>query len=240
MKSNWNFFTERLVRYAAPFRWELLGLAVLNIVMAGLGILGTVMTAAILFVLTGRYQQAGESIVGTMDFSNIWRIGLGDLAPTLFKTLGLSPDVNPFFLIVAFSSLNVGCVVLVSTLRYLAGLMGMRVGLEAGRHAQIDFFKHLLSLSFRFYHVEKTAELVSRMENDAKNSVTTICDIIPTLITELVRLGFFILITVNASPFLLLIVLSAGAIQTGMAQLVVKPIRKFVRRGLNPVSYTHL
>ncbi|MEM9296783.1 MAG: ABC transporter ATP-binding protein [Bacteroidota bacterium] len=231
------FFFKRIQLYAGPYKWALLLLAFLNVIMAILSLMSTVATAGVLYVITGRYKEAqrGETIINldNINFSELFQLGLQDLAPELFAILGFSDGQEPFQIILYLSIMNVVFLVATSLLRYLAGLLGFHIGLKAGKHAQMDFFEHLLGLSFRFYHQEKTAELVSRMENDAKTSVASICDIIPSFITETIRLFFYVIITYNASPFLLIVVICAGSFQMGVVQFVVKPVRKLVRKGLN-------
>jgi ABC-type multidrug transport system fused ATPase/permease subunit len=206
----------RCARPQGPWIALLVGLTLLA---NGLLVLQPIVLAAILSAILGTAGAAGAS--GPLfDLNSVGARFLAWLGPaggdglTLLLTLGL--------LYVAQSALA-------STVDYAAYLTALRVKIGATRRLQTDLLRHLLDLDLRFFHREKSGELMSRVTQDAVNTAVGVGPLVRSLLHHTIQLVAYSLYLVSTSTWLTVGALVLVVLHFVLAQGLKWPIRTLTR-----------
>ncbi|HKX06080.1 MAG TPA: ABC transporter ATP-binding protein, partial [Methylomirabilota bacterium] len=100
------------------------------------------------------------------------------------------------------------------------------IRVRVGAAMQMDLFRHLLSLSMRFFTQHRTGELVSRLETDTRAASGGLETIVCTVLTAPVLIAFYGYLMVRTSPKLVIAALGAVVLHVGVTRVMRGPIRR--------------
>lgn len=213
--------------YARPLWKTILLLLLLSMLANLLVVVQPMLLAAILSLILGRGGVAASQGEAFFDLNSLgarvmeWLNPLsGDLAHSVFV-------LGALFLVQA---------VVVGGLNYSASLAALRVRVRATQMIQLDLMRHLLPLGLRFFHREKTGELISRLTQDATNTARGIGPLVRSFIHHGVQIAVFGAYLFSTNVGLSVGALGFIALQFGLNQVLKKPVRTRTRRVLDVMA----
>ncbi len=220
-------FAGLLARYALPF-WHVNALLVVLTLLSNL--LNVVRPALLAGVLVG---LIGERAASPPPHGPIF--DLNHLGARVLQWLHLSSD-DALGTLTRLAIIYGLLGVLAAALDYGAFLAANGVKVRASRRIQLDLLHHLLSLSLRFFHMQKSGELMSRLTQDATNAAVGLGPLIRSFVhhgTQIVVYGVYlystsILLTIGAVGLLI--------VQFALTQVLRQPVRTLNRRLLDVLA----
>ncbi len=127
-----------------------------------------------------------------------------------------------------------GCYVVQSLLasgfEYGAYLMAVRIRVGATILLQSDLIKHLLALDLRFFHRQRSGEMMSRLTQDAANTALGLGPLIRGVLHHSIQLIFYGLYLVTTSAWLTLEALGIVLLHFILTRLLQRPMRMQSKR----------
>jgi len=215
-------FVRLLRNYTAPYWWALALLLLASYLGTALAALFPVLMAPILDLALGTpgVATAGGAAPATGGLS------LHNLGAAFFRWLGISAVEDRFRAIVLLAIAYTAAGTLKGLVDFGNYLLAMWIRVRATSALQADLFRHLLGLSIGFFNRQRTGELVSRLEADARSATSGLEVIVGALMTAPVLIAFYGYLLVSTSPKLVLAACGAAVFHYGLTRLVRGPIRR--------------
>lgn len=125
----------------------------------------------------------------------------------------------------------------ISILLYLLNfgvyLLALWIRINSEREIQKDLFAHVISLSLDFFHRKRTGELISRLDQDTRATVSGLANIARSVIVSSFLAFFYSALLIRTNVRLTLFIILAGALHYGLTQLIRNPIKQRVRDQFN-------
>ena len=204
--------------YLVP-HWRMVALLLVTSYLAtALAALFPVLMAPILDLALG--GPAGRSPGGSGDLS------LANLGAAFFRWIGVNEVGDRFRAVALLCLAYVAVGFLKGWLDFGNFLLALWIRVRAGAAMQMDLFRHLLSLSMRFFAQHRTGELVSRLETDTRAASGGLETIVCTALTAPVLIAFYGYLMVRTSPKLVIAALGAVALHVSVTRVMRGPIRR--------------
>jgi subfamily B ATP-binding cassette protein MsbA len=211
-------FLSLLRGYLAP-HWRAVALLLVTSYLAtALAALFPVLMAPILDLALG--GPAGPSTGGSRGLS------LANLGAAFFRWIGVNEVGDRFRAVALLCAAYVAVGFLKGWLDFGNFLLALWIRVRAGAAMQMDLFRHLLSLSMRFFAQHRTGELVSRLETDTRAASSGLETIVCTVLTAPVLIAFYGYLMVRTSPTLVIAALGAVALHVSVTRVMRGPIRR--------------
>ena len=188
-----------------------------------LAALGPVLMAPILELALG----SGDLVAGAP--RAVGDLSLRNLAAALFHWLGIAGVESRFraiaVLCVAFFAVGF----LKGWVDYGNYVLALWIRVRAAIAMQRALFGHLLHLPLAFFNRQRTGELVSRLDEDVRATVSGVEAVVITLLTTPVLVVVYGYLMVRTSPRLVLAALAAVALHYGVGRAIRGAIRRHTR-----------
>jgi subfamily B ATP-binding cassette protein MsbA len=153
-------------------------------------------------------------------------VNLNNLGAAFFQWTGIGAVHEPFRAILILCLAYVAVGVLKGWADFAGYLLGLWIRVRAIAAMQLDLFRHLLSLSMRFFTAHKTGELISRLDTDTRAAAAGLETIVGTVLSAPVLIAFYGWLLVRTSPRLVVAAAGALLLHYGITRLVRGPIRR--------------
>jgi subfamily B ATP-binding cassette protein MsbA len=211
-------FLELLQSYLAP-HWGAVALLLTTSYLAtALAALFPILMAPILDLALG--GQGGAPTGGPGGLS------LANLGAAFFRWIGVHEVGDRFRAVALLCVAYVAVGIFKGSLDFGNFLLALWIRVRAVASMQMDLFRHLLSLSMRFFTQHRTGELVSHLETDTRAASSGLETIVCTALTAPVLIAFYGYLMVRTSPKLVVAALCAAAMHVGVTRLMRGPIRR--------------
>lgn len=214
-----------LGRYARP-RWKRIALLVALTVMANVLLVAQpAVLAALLALIVGQGGSAPHPSAANV-------FSLNDLGLRCLSWLRLETGESLTALLI-LSGLYVALALVVFGFTYAARMVSLRLGASTTAHLQSDVLRHLLAMDLRFFHREKSGELLSRLTHDAETTALGLGPLILGVLHHGSQLVIYGLYLVSTSVWL-----TAGAAAVIVAHFALtnglkRPVRRLTRAVLD-------
>jgi len=204
-------------RYLGPYWWAL-GLLLLSSYLAtALAGLLPVLMAPILDLALGVPVGRGGDGAG---------LSLKNLGAVFFRWVGVTSVDDRFHTILLLCAFYVTAGIVKSVLDFANHLLAVWIRVRATSAMRLDLFRHVLSLSLRFFTTHKTGELVSQIGTEAHRAIRALDGIVRTLLTAPILVAFYGYLLVRTSPRLVVAAAGAAVLHWVVTRGVRDPIRR--------------
>ncbi len=210
-----------LLVYARPF-WPLIAwLAVFAVIGNLVIVLQPLLLAALLSVLI-----PGQAPPAADNFFNLNLLGA-----RVLEWLGLNGQGSGDVFVLA--GLLLAQAIMAAGLSYAAYLTALRIRSGATRLIQEDLLRHLLALDLRFFHRQKSGELMSRITQDAVNMAQGLGPLLRGLTHESVQLVCYGLFLWHTSAWLTVTAVAIIAVHFLLTRALKRPLRTRTREAFD-------
>ena len=178
-------FTRLLRSYVAPYWWTVGLLLVTSYAATALAALFPVLMAPILDLALGTPPTGAAASATTPE-----ALSLRNLGAAFFQWLGIHSVDNRFRAIVVLCVVYVGAGFLKGWADFGNYVLALWIRVRATAALQGDLFRHLLGLSMSFFSRQRTGELVSRLDADARAATSGLETIVTSVLTAPVLIAF--------------------------------------------------
>jgi len=230
MKLNLTKDFERLIsllaRYSRPY-WKWVSLLIfLNFCVTFFAMVMPLFLATILDLAFGKASLAKQAFSSdSFNLNNLGSILLGFIGTngrSIFATIVI---LSLGYFVVAF---------LKGLVSFSGYLVALRIRVNAARDMQKDLFKHILSLSMRFFSKQRTGEIISRMEKDTLATISGLADnFLAQTLTAPVLIIFYGFLLFKTSYVLAVVGILGVILQLGISKGIASPIRRYVTDQFN-------
>jgi subfamily B ATP-binding cassette protein MsbA len=215
-------FLWALRRYLAPY-WPAVALLVLASYLAmGLGALLPVLLAPVLDLALGGASGTAPG-GGPVALSGL---SLKNLGAAFFQWLGIRSVEHPFRAMALLCLAYVAVGFLKGWVDFAGYLLALWVRVRATAAMQMDLFRHLLSLSMRFFTTQRTGELVSRLDHDTRAATYGLETVAGKALTAPVFIALYGYLLLRTSPRLVAAALAAVVLHFAVTRAIRGPIRR--------------
>jgi ATP-binding cassette, subfamily B, bacterial MsbA len=211
-------FLELLRSYLAPHWGAVALLLVTSYLATVLAALFPILMAPILDLALG-----GPTGARTGDHGGL---SLANLGAAFFRWIGVHEVGDRLRAVALLCAAYFTVGILKGSLDFGNFLLALWIRARAVASMQMDLFRHLLSLSMRFFTQHHTGELVSHLETDTRAASSGLETIVCTALTAPVLIAFYGYLMVRTSPKLVVAALGAAAMHVGVTRLIRRPIRR--------------
>jgi subfamily B ATP-binding cassette protein MsbA len=162
--------------------------------------------------------------VPTIDLT-LASMDLNNLGQFMLSWLGLgsaTPWESVLRLGFAFFMISVG----IAVLGFVNYLLALKIKIGAGRDIQVQLFNHLFTLSLDFFNQERIGEIIARLDQDTKNSISGLELSLRNLVVSPLLILYFGYLMFKTNVTLTLFVLAAGVMHYVLTQLIRVPLRQ--------------
>lgn len=212
------WFWRILCRYTGPYWWAVAALVATSYLATVLAALLPVLMAPILDLALGTPLGGGNV---TQD-----GLSLKNLGAAFFDWFGIRSVEGRFRAILILCGVYVLVGVLKGWVDFGNYLLALWIRVRATARLQVDLFRHLLGLSIGFFNRQRTGELLSRLDADARASTSGFETIIGTVFTAPILIGFYGYLLVRTSPRLAIAGVAATLLHVGVTRAIRGPIRR--------------
>ena len=152
---------------------------------------------------------------------------LSNLGAAFFAWIGVSAVDDRFRAILYLCLAYVAVGVLKGWLDFGNYMLALWIRMRAGTALQADLFRHLLSLSMRFFTRHRTGELVSRLSTDTLGATAGLETIVGTLVSAPVLILFYGYLLASTSPRLVGAAVGAAVLHYAVTRGIKGPVRRF-------------
>lgn len=222
--------------FVKPY-WKQIGLLVILLLgSTGLTSLQPIVMAPIIDVVLGQGTLFGDS--GAGETLSLSEVNLNNVDQYVSQLLNLG-GLDAWNIVLLLSAAYLIVVVLKAALESISFYFFSWVRVHAYRNLQGAAYSHLLSLSLDYFNVQRSGGLVSRLNQDAQSSVTSLVDIVRALAIAPVTILFYGVLLVRTNLGLLLLVGGIGVVQWLAARALRLPLRRLVRQEFDLIADVH-
>jgi subfamily B ATP-binding cassette protein MsbA len=218
-------FARLLRTYLTPYWLAVTGLVLLSYASVALAAFLPVLMAPILDLALGTPAPASAGATSAAP-AGLGGVSLQNLGAAFFQWLGVGAVTEPLRVIGWLCLGYVVVAVLKSWTDFASYLLALWIRVRVIAAMQMDLFRHLLSLSMRFFTGQRTGELVSRLDTDTRAAAGGLETIVGTALSAPVLIAFYGWLLVRTSPRLVLAALAAVALHYGVTRVLRGPIRR--------------
>jgi len=211
-----------LGRYVAPY-WPAVALLVgLSYASMTLAALLPVLLAPVLD-LALQPQAAVAPHRGPITLATL---SLQNLGAAFLQWIGAAPGQDRFRAIALLAAGYVAVGFLKGWTDFGSYLLALWIRVRAGAAMQMALLRHLLGLSMRFYTMQRTGELVSRLTTDTTAAAGGLETIVGTVLSAPVLIALYGYLMVRTSPRLVAAAAGAVLLHYAVTRLLRGPIRR--------------
>ncbi|MBX3048309.1 MAG: ABC transporter ATP-binding protein [Anaerolineales bacterium] len=167
---------------------------------------------------------AQPEALGSLDLNNI-----GAYLLSILAGFELSQWQTVWAMAIAYLVISI----LLYLLNFGVYLLALWIRINSEREIQKDLFAHVISLSLDFFHRKRTGELISRLDQDTRATVSGLANIARSVVVSSFLALFYSALLVRTNVRLTLFIILAGALHYGLTQLIRNPIKQRVRDQFN-------
>jgi subfamily B ATP-binding cassette protein MsbA len=212
-------FAGLLRRYVAPYWLAVAALVLSSYAAVGLAALLPILMAPILDLALGSASTSAAP-------ASLGGVSLQNLGEAVVQWLGVGAVTRPLRAVGWLCLAYVLVAVLKSWVDFGSYLLGLWIRVRVITAMQMDLFRHLLSLSMRFFTRQRTGELVSRLDTDIHAAAAGVETIVVTALSAPVLIAFYGWLLLRTSPRLVAAALAAVALHVAVTRLLRGPIRR--------------
>jgi subfamily B ATP-binding cassette protein MsbA len=153
-------------------------------------------------------------------------ISLRNLGQAVFQWVGIESVREPFRAIAVLCGAYVAVGVLKGWADFATYLLGLWIQVRVVCAMQLDAFRHLLGLSMRFFTVQRSGDLVSRLTHDTRAAAAGLETIVGTVLSAPVLAALYAWLLLRTSPRLVLAAAAAVLLHYGITRFMRGPIRR--------------
>ncbi len=162
--------------------------------------------------------------LGSLDLNNI-----GAYLLSILAGFELSQWQTVWAMAVAYLVISI----LLYLLNFGVYLLALWIRINSEREIQKDLFAHVISLSLDFFHRKRTGELISRLDQDTRATVSGLANIARSAVVSSFLALFYSALLIRTNVRLTIFIILAGALHYGLTQLIRNPIKQRVRDQFN-------
>lgn len=225
-KKTTNISFSYLVRsYAWPFRKVILLLIFITV-------LANLITAAQPVALSGIMNIIVRQDDTSVGKTSLKLLDLNQIGKNVMNMVsGFAHDKWGYLLI--FAGIYVLLVILSSMLNYGSYLLSLNIENRALKLIQTDLMKHILSLNMGFFNHQKTGDLMSRFNQDARNTASGIGPLVYSFLNNSLLILLYSSYLFSTNALLTVVAFALILTQFGLTEIIKRPIGKTVRRQLD-------
>lgn len=203
--------------YVRPYWKRLLVLVVLLLVTTGLSTLQPMVMAPMVdVVLNERSIFTSDESADPVQLSEV---NLNNADEYVSQLLSLGA-MEPWDIVLLLTGVYLAIVVLLAIIEAISFYLVTLVRVNAFRNLQGDLFRHLLSLSMDYFNVQRTGEIVSRLNRDTQSSVTNLTNVIRILAVAPITVLFYGFLLARTNLNLMLLIGVIAGLQLLIARLM--------------------
>ncbi|TAK12689.1 MAG: ABC transporter ATP-binding protein [Anaerolineae bacterium] len=216
----------RLARtYLRPYWREAIVLVIGYFAFTGLNVIQPLVMAPVLDIAIGNQSIFEASPTDAqLDWNNL---DLNNLGKFMLVRLGLN-SLGAWEIISTLAIVYLVITFLLNLINYANTLLAVRIRNRARVDMQRDLFQHLFALSLDFFNRQQSGELVSRLEQDTRATVSNLESVARNVIVSPILIGVYGYLLVNTSLQLTAIVIVAGVLQFWVSRIIRSPIRRLI------------
>jgi subfamily B ATP-binding cassette protein MsbA len=209
-------------KYLRPYWGTLLLLFLVYAAFTLLTAIQPVILAPVLDIALNGGQLPEATSGQQLDISSM---DLNNLGQFIISSLGLAA-YSPWTIVVVLAFAYLIAALLVAAFNFANYVLAQKIKIAAGRDIQVDLFRHLFDLSLDFFHNQKMGELIARLDQDTKASITGLELALRNLLVSPLLILYFGYLMVKTNANLTLFVVAAGIFHYILTQILRNPIRK--------------
>ncbi|MGF1679129.1 MAG: ABC transporter ATP-binding protein [Candidatus Methylacidiphilales bacterium] len=213
--------------YAGPYAGSYVLLVLLNLLVFIFTAATTFATAAVISVLTGTLEQSTPA----EPLEKSW-LNLNHMGAKFIEYMGLDQGQSMFHSVILLAGTGFLFGLARSVTRMGSQVFGAYTSQKASHALQRGLFRHYLDFSMTFFNKNRAGQLISRMEIDTTSTLSGVQAILFNMIVNPLLIGFFAVITWNASPVLFGSVILAGLLHWFLTMLMGKPMQENMKQHL--------
>jgi ATP-binding cassette, subfamily B, bacterial MsbA len=156
------------------------------------------------------------------------QVDLNTLVPFVSEKLGLS-QMDPWSIIVYLAGIYLVISFFLAVLNFSTLYLTTKIRVQAFRDMQYRLFDHLLSLSLDYFSHKRIGEIMSRFENDTRNSVESLATTLQNIITSILLISIYGYLLVKTNLGLSLLVAATAALQGFLGRALKQGVQNRVR-----------
>src|SRR5262249_12757111 len=153
-------------------------------------------------------------------------LSLKNLGAAFFQWLGVGAVEDRLRAVVLLCAAYVVVGIAKGTADFGNYLLALWIRVRGGAAIQMDLFRHLVSLSMRFFTGQRAGELVSRLNTDTGAAAAGLETIVGTVLSAPVLIAIYGWLLVRTSPRLVVAALAAVLLHGGVTRFLRGPIRR--------------
>ncbi|MBI3159817.1 MAG: ABC transporter ATP-binding protein [Chloroflexi bacterium] len=224
----------RLARtYLRPYWLDALGLVLGYFIFTGLNLVQPLIMAPVLDIAIGNQSIFEVSPTDAqLDWNNI---DLNNLGKFVLAQLGLD-SLSAWEIISILAIAYLVITILLNLINYINTILAVRIRNRARVDMQRDLFQHLFGLSLDFFNRQQSGELVARLEQDTRATVSNLESVARNVIVSPIMIGVYGFLLVNTSLQLTIIVIIAGLLQFWISRIIRAPVRRLIIKQQNVMA----
>ncbi len=214
-----------ILKFVKPYKWLIVLLFILFLSEVGFTAIQPLIMAPIInIVLEGsEYFSTGNEIELKLS-----EVNLNNIDIFISQTLGFA-DKGIWEIIFILCATYLAIIILRAVVETIGFYISSKIRIQSLRQFQEYVFGHLLSMSMGFFNVQRSGEIVSRLEQDTSNSINKLTTVMRSLATAPILILFYGSMLVRTNQSLMLIVGIIAALQWGIARLLKDRLKTLVR-----------
>lgn len=209
-------------KYLRPYLGTLLLLFLVYAAFTFLTAIQPVILAPVLDIALNGGKLQETQVDQNLELSSI---NLNNLGQFILVRLGLR-TFSAWEVVVILAVAYLVTALLVAILNYINYMLAQKIKIAAGRDIQVDLFKHIFELSLDFFHNQKLGELVARLDQDTKASISGLELALRDMVVSPLLILYFGYLMVKTNINLTIFVIAAGLLHYLLTQFLRNPIRR--------------
>lgn len=180
-----------IAHFMRPYRQRMLVIILLFVVQSLLLSAQPLVMAPLVDVVLGSdlFEDGPDTEFDLQDFS--WAdLNLNNIAYLVRAWLNLDA-MGPMQIILLLSAIYMGVTIAIALVDFISFQITVRVRVRAFRGMQKNLFGHLLDQSFDFHNHQRLGDLMARFDNDIRNSIAGVAELIKLLIVSTTLVLFY-------------------------------------------------
>ncbi|MCW5875243.1 MAG: ABC transporter ATP-binding protein [Anaerolineales bacterium] len=220
-------------RYLRPYWRLVLVLIVCYFFVSLLTAIQPLVMAPMLDIVLGDMTLAGSGT--TLLPPTLQEIDLNNVGAYLLAWLG-SFDLSRWEIVWIMALTYLALALLLQLLNFAVYLLAVWIRVGSERDIQTDLFGHVLSLSLDFFHRKRTGELISRLDQDTRATVSGLAVIVRSIVVSSILTVVYSTLLLRTNVRLTIFIIIAGALHYGLTQIIRNPIKQRVRDQFNAMA----
>ena len=156
--------------------------------------------------------------------TSIFDLTLNNVGPTLLAILGVG-EGDVLQLGVTIALLFLAVTIVIAGLSLAGQSVMIRLKTYLTYDLSVAIHKHMLSLPLRFFHNQKTGDLVSRIITDANSTANSMESLARGLMVSAAQVSVTAIILFRTDPMLTAVIVGLGTVHIGITKTLAKKVR---------------